>query len=162
MYIRKGDISDLKDVAKIAEAAWESIYEGYRAQLGDEIFNVFYSNWREDKPSSVCKAIESGEWNLFVTEKAGYILGFITIQMDKSKKVGVIGNNAVDINWQGHGIGSAQYRYVLNFMRDEGIEYIKVTTGLDDAHAPARRAYENVGFSRSLSSVTYYMELKDK
>ncbi|NMA96383.1 MAG: hypothetical protein GX974_10120, partial [Clostridiales bacterium] len=58
MYIRKGDISDLKDVAKIAEEAWENIYEGYKEQLGDEIFDAFYSNWRVDKPSSVCKAVK--------------------------------------------------------------------------------------------------------
>jgi len=36
---------------------------------------------------------------------------------------------------------------------------VSVTTGLDYAHEPARKAYQRAGFSRKLESVTYYMEL---
>jgi hypothetical protein len=35
----------------------------------------------------------------------------------------------------------------------------KVTTGLDDAHAPARAAYARAGFSAAVASVTLYREL---
>ena len=37
---------------------------------------------------------------------------------------------------------------------------VKVTTGLDWAHAAARRAYERAGFKKHLESTTYYMELE--
>jgi len=37
--------------------------------------------------------------------------------------------------------------------------YAKVQTGLDEAHAPARRAYERAGFKTRLESVAYYMDL---
>lgn len=40
----------------------------------------------------------------------------------------------------------------------EGMKYATVSTGLDDGHAPARRAYEKMGFSKNLPSVKYYME----
>ena len=36
---------------------------------------------------------------------------------------------------------------------------ITVTTGLDDGHAPARRAYEKAGFEKNLPSLTYYKKL---
>ena len=42
---------------------------------------------------------------------------------------------------------------------DIGALAVRVTTGADDAHAPARRAYEKAGFEKSLSSVTYYKKL---
>jgi len=44
-------------------------------------------------------------------------------------------------------------------MKSKGCVGVKVTTGLDDKHAPARRAYEKIGFTKNLPSVTYYKEL---
>ena len=41
-----------------------------------------------------------------------------------------------------------------------GQKVVKVFTGLDWAHAPARRAYERAGFKRHLDSTTYFMELE--
>ena len=32
---------------------------------------------------------------------------------------------------------------------------VTVSTGLDEGHAPARRAYERAGFEKHLDSVTY-------
>ena len=44
-------------------------------------------------------------------------------------------------------------------MREEGAEYVCVTTGGDDGHAPARRAYESVGFREFLPSRRYFKKL---
>jgi hypothetical protein len=44
-------------------------------------------------------------------------------------------------------------------MREAGMKAVKVNTGLDDAHAPALRAYEKADFERSLPSVMYYRAL---
>ncbi len=37
--------------------------------------------------------------------------------------------------------------------------YTMVMTGLDDAHAPARRAYEKAGFDKHIENIRYYREL---
>ena len=44
------------------------------------------------------------------------------------------------------GIGPKLYDKVLQTMKEQGMEYATVTTGLDDGHAPARRAYQKAGF----------------
>lgn len=51
------------------------------------------------------------------------------------------------------------YRAVLDRLRRAGAKVVKVSTGLDDAHAPARRACERLGFDRQLTHVSYFMEL---
>lgn len=38
----------------------------------------------------------------------------------------------------------------------EGVTVCKISTGLDDAHATARRAYERAGFSIQRHDVTHY------
>lgn len=68
-------------------------------------------------------------------------------------------DNAVDQGYTGRGIRSSLHRYVLNYLRMHGCTCAVVRTGLDAAHAPARRAYEKNGFVRSLSSVKYFRKL---
>ena len=67
--------------------------------------------------------------------------------------------NAVSPDCRGMGLGKAQYLFVLDRMREEGAKYVSVTTGGDDGHAPARRAYESVGFKAFTPSRTYRMKL---
>jgi GNAT superfamily N-acetyltransferase len=79
--------------------------------------------------------------------------------MYHDRKVAEIGNNAVSPAHQGHGVGAQMYVFVLERMREAGMKAAIVTTGGDDAHAPARRAYEKVGFSGAVPSLEYHIEL---
>jgi hypothetical protein len=51
------------------------------------------------------------------------------------------------------------YRHVLERFRGLGLRFAHVDTGLDDAHIPARRAYEAVGFDRAVPGVEYWQDL---
>ena len=75
------------------------------------------------------------------------------------RKIGIISNNAVDPCCGVKGVGQEMYRAVLEYFRKAGMLLAQVTTGLDEAHAPARRAYERAGFGLHTESVTYTMKL---
>lgn len=96
---------------------------------------------------------------VLVAERDGVILGFVTYTLDREREVGEIQNNAVDPAYQGQGIGSALYCAVLDIFRQEGMKYAWVATGLDEDYAPARRAYEKVGFEPLHRSVNYVRKL---
>jgi hypothetical protein len=51
------------------------------------------------------------------------------------------------------------YRHVLDHFREQGLRFAHVDTGLDDAHIPARRAYEAAGFDRQVPTVDYWQDL---
>jgi hypothetical protein len=51
------------------------------------------------------------------------------------------------------------YRHVLDRFRTLGLRFAHVDTGLDDAHIPARRAYEAAGFDRQVPTVEYWQDL---
>ena len=51
------------------------------------------------------------------------------------------------------------YAHVLDHFRSLGLRYAHVDTGLDDAQIPARRAYEAVGFDRSVPTVDLWRRL---
>ena len=90
----------------------------------------------------------------------GKVAGFITYRMDTNLGMGEILANAVSSDFRGMGIGPKMYDFILAKMREEGMKYVTVSTGLDDGHAPARKAYEKMGFKKNLPSVKYYMELE--
>ena len=69
--------------------------------------------------------------------------------MYHDRKVAEIGNNAVSPSHHHKGVGAEMYEFVLDQMKRAGIKPAIVTMGGDDAHAPARRAYEKGWIFRS-------------
>ena len=157
LTIRPATASDTEALVSLAKNEWAAIYDGFRPQLGDEIFSLVYPDPMAQKEAQIRENVASG--NCFVTELDGKIAGFIYYAYDEKTKIGTIGNNAVSGNFRGRGIGPSQYEFVFDLLRKQGAAAVRVTTGADEAHAPARRAYEKAGFSESLSSVTYYKKL---
>tara|TARA_A100001037_G_scaffold169128_1_gene151857 strand:- start:106 stop:327 length:222 start_codon:yes stop_codon:yes gene_type:complete len=73
--------------------------------------------------------------------------------MNYHEGVAEIGNKAIAPKFHGSGLGTEMYRFVLELMRSSEKKDGIVTIGNDDAYAPAKRAYETVGFLAQLGSV---------
>ena len=111
----------------------------------------------ESKGLQVKEQIDGGNYGIAVCEHDGMVVGFITYRIDGVW--GEICNNAACPPEGVKGIGQCMYAYVKDVFRQNGVKFVKVVTGLDYAHAPARRAYERAGFVKHLDSTTYFMEL---
>ena len=155
--IRTATEADTEALVAIAVAEWQAIYDGYAEQLGGELFALAYPDPRAAKAGQIRHNVASG--NCFVTECDGRIAGFIHYTYDPAGRIGTIGNNAVSGEFRGHGIGPRQYQHIFDLLKEMGAVAVRVTTGLDAAHAPARRAYEKAGFSANTQSITYYKKL---
>lgn len=155
--IRPATEADTEALVTIALAEWQAIYDGFADQLGEEIFPLIYPDPRADKAGQIRRNVASG--TCFVTECDGRIAGFIHYTYDASTHVGTIGNNAVSGEFRGRGIGPRQYAHVFEVLKEQGAVAVRVTTGLDEGHAPARRAYEKAGFSANTQAITYFKKL---
>jgi RimJ/RimL family protein N-acetyltransferase len=158
--IRKFAPDDLDAALDIAVEAWAPIYEGYREQLGAEMFEAFYPDWEERKRRNIrASCMGTNGDAVCVAESGGVVVGFVSYRIDAGSKCGTIGNNAVRPSHHGQGMAQSMYLHVVKLMRECGVEFVKVETGGDPAHLPARKAYEKVGFATALPSVTYFMKL---
>ena len=157
LSIRPATEADAEAVVAIAVAEWEAIYQGYRTQLGDEIFYRFFPDHKAQKEANIRANLASG--TMYVTEIEGKVGGFIHYVYDPKSRTGTISNNAVSGEFRGRGIGPQQYEFVFGLLREQGAVGVRVTTGLDEGHAPARRAYEKAGFKAHTESITYYKDL---
>ena len=159
MNMREYRNEDLAEVMKISDIAWEPICRMSRNSLGDAIANILKPEGDAKYKGLQVKAqIESGQYGIAVCEHDGQIIGFITWRI--VGRIGEICNNAARPETGLKGIGQTMYRFVMDEFRKAGVKVVWVTTGLDWAHAPARRAYERAGFKKHLDSTTYYMELE--
>jgi len=157
--VRPAQKEDAESACRIAVEAWKPIYENYRKLLGDELFEMLHRDWREDKVDEIRNHYRKYPDWMLVSEKDGEIAGFITYLLDTKREIGVISNNAVRPEYQRRGIGTLQYQKVLGIFKRNNMRFARVTTGLDESHAPARAAYEKVGFKKAITEVTYYMKV---
>ncbi len=159
--IRKAVPEDMDRVGEIAREAWRRIHDSSTQILGEEMHGVLCANWEEEKTAAVRRHWEQfPEWFRVVEAmERRKVVAFLTYRIDRGKSMGRITNNAVAPEVQGKGIGTAMYRYALRCFRSEGLRFAAVGTGLDEGHAPARRAYEKVGFNIAQPQVTYYQYL---
>ena len=156
--LQPGDDHHLVDIAL---AAWAPIYEAYRKELGEELFDFLHADWPKRKAEqilSVCRAEDPGK--LLVAYAKLRAAGFVSFYPNAPKTgMAQIGNNAVHPDFQRRGIAKMMYRAVFERLQNDGIKYVKVRTGSDPTHLPARKAYEGVGFNIELPVVEYFRHL---
>ena len=153
--VRVAEVGDIERIADIVKDGWTDIYDGFRDQLGDDIYDTIYNSPIDVKAEKIAAFVKEGR--VFVAELDGAVCGFTSYLVEGS--VGALKDNAVSKDARGHGVASALYEAVFDKLRAEGCTVARVGTGLDEAHAPARRAYEKAGFTAKLESVTYYKKL---
>ena len=146
----------VEDCVRISIEAYEYIHECYAELMTQEIHDAVMANWRERKAEGI-RTQQRGD-NAYVVLVDGKVAGFIAYKI-RDNGVGEITNNAVDSAYRGQGIGLKMYEFVLDKMREAGVEYAMVSTGGDDGHAPARKTYEKAGFKAFRPSRTYYQKL---
>lgn len=158
--IRPACNEDIPAVERIAVRAWTPYFAYRRQQLGEELFEIAHHDWQADKARQVrenCQ--ERNGCRAYVAMSGDQLVGFVTFFADQERGLAEIGNNAVDPDQQGQGIGAQMYEFAFERMRALGMTHVRVRTGGDPAHGPARRAYEKVGFGQAIPHVEYHRKL---
>ena len=103
----------------------------------------------------------SDERDAFVAVVDGRPVGFVTVALNAfNERMGVIDIIGVDPDFQRRGIASQLTSHALDHMGHCGMDIAAVETGGDPGHAPAREAYESLGFTPL--PVTRYLKLLDE
>ena len=149
--VRHGDALQLDHIRALAFAP---IFAAFRAMLGTHLFQQTHANCDADQAQDLVSLLapDSG-WEVYVAEYDGVVVGFVSLQLNQTTRIGEIGLNAVHPDWVGRGIGTAMYAFATTRMRAAGMHAAVVSTGDDEAHAPARRAYAKAGFHIGIPSV---------
>ena len=157
LRIRAFESTDAERVLEICRLAFAPIYEGFRQNVGADLFDRFYSDSADRQIDELRSACETaGDETVSVAEWDGVVVGFVAVSMTPNESVGEIGLNAVHPDYGCRGIGRGLVEFALARMKERGIVAVKVATGGDRSHAPARRTYEKAGFTSAIPSLTMF------
>jgi GNAT superfamily N-acetyltransferase len=157
LAIRPFAIGDLPRLQQIRAAAFRPVFQSFRDIVGETIAAQGLAATDEEQAALLDRLCRSEpDQFVFVAQIAAKIAGFVAISLNRATRIGEIGLNAVDPAHARQGVGTRLYAFALSLMRDEGMRLATVSTGGDASHAPARRAYEKLGFGVGIPSVTLY------
>ncbi len=152
---------DFEIVCDIAKRAYTGIFDGFEEQIGKDVLDIWMPDARNSRTVLIKNMSENHpEW-IHVCERNGRVVGFIMFNLDYERKLASINSNASDPLAGEKGVGHEMYTFALDFFRKEGMKMAMVHTGFDDAHAPARKAYERMGFDRTIPEVLYFKMLDE-
>lgn len=158
--IRPAEPSDLAALQEIRRAAFAPIFAAFRAQVGASVADVVFAAADAEQAALLQQLCAPGSPSeVYAVRRRGEMVGFVSVTLDRRRKVGEIGLNAVRPDAAGAGVGAEMYAFALARMRAAGMRAAEVSTGDDAAHAPARRAYEKAGFVPGIPSMTFYRAL---
>jgi predicted N-acetyltransferase YhbS len=157
MIIRQYREEDSTAIAQITAAAWTEVS---MAAMREQRYGLLGDTpWTEQKTSGIlarCRA--HPEWTV-IAEIDNQVVGYATYTITLQGDLGVVGDNAVDPQWQGQGIGTALVRAVLQRMIEAGVKALEVSTFTHDVGA--RRVYERCGFQEIATTVHYTLRPED-
>jgi ribosomal protein S18 acetylase RimI-like enzyme len=163
VVLRHAGEGDLDAVDVLTVECYRPIFESYVAMLSDECYDAVRLEpeltWEQRKTQQKRRLYdEHPDW-LWVLEDHGDVFGFVSFWLVPEKSYGHIDNNGVRADRAGQGWATFMYRHVLDHFREQGLAVRPRRHGLDDAHIPARRAYEATGFDRPVPTVEYWQDL---
>lgn len=147
--IRIGRVEEVDIACEIAALAWKPAYTHYRSQMGDEMFDALFGDWRKSKADDIRSLCVAHPDQFLVAEVDGAVRGFATFLVQPEKSLGIVGNNAVHPNVQGQGLGNLLHQKIIAEFKQRGLKYAQVLVGQDDTHIAARKSYCKAGFSPS-------------
>jgi ribosomal protein S18 acetylase RimI-like enzyme len=140
--------SDLETIVEFSIRTWEPVHDSLRDVLGDPIFFRLKPDWKSSQADEIRESCTSDERDAFVAVSGRRPVGFVTVALDAFHEgMGVIDIIGVDPDFQRRGIGSRLTNHALDHMRRSGVDIAALGTGGDPGHAPARAAYEALGFT---------------
>ena len=163
VVLREALESDLPAIDRLTAVAYAPIQESFVAMLGEDCYEVVQSDpevsWEARKAAQNRSLYAEHPDQVWVLDDEDTVFGFVTFWLFPERGYGHIDNNGVDPARVGEGWATFMYRAVLTRFRELGLAFAHVDTGLDDAHIPARRAYEAVGFDRQVPTVDLWQRL---
>jgi ribosomal protein S18 acetylase RimI-like enzyme len=161
--LRHARDGDLEAIDALTVAGYAPIQASFVAMLGDDVYETVHAErdrtWEQRKCAQNRRLFAEHPEQVWVLDDGDEVFGYVTFWLVPERSYGHLDNNAVAEGRAGQGWATFMYRHVLDHFRALGLRFAHVDTGLDDAHIPARRAYEAVGFDRAVPAVDLWQRL---
>jgi len=156
MQIRKAKETDISEIVSLTEKSWEG---ATFAELLEKKYGIIEGKrWYEYKGKEIENFRKNNLDKVLVAEENGKVVGYATYHLDKDRKIGTVGNNAVHPDFRGRGIGSALHKEVLKELKNADMKIAVVSTL--EVDKPAQHIYEKHNFKEIARIIHYSQKLE--
>lgn len=145
-------------IVALSLRAWAPVFQSIEHGMDPDVFRALHPDWRVTQRAAVEAACADEHVDVWVAMDGAQIAGFVALKLHDEDRLGEIYMIAVDPDHQRRGIASALSRHSFDRLSAAGMSVVMVETGGDPGHAPARKAYESMGF-RIFPTAKYFRKL---
>ena len=113
--------------------------------------------WKARKADQVDDDCLSNPAGVFVAEREGAIIGYISTRVDRHNERGRIPNMAVTGEARGLGLGRRLINHALDYFREQGMKIVQIETMA--SNEVGTHLYPSCGFEEMTRQVHYAMRL---
>ena len=148
-HIEPFQADQVDEILAISQRAWTPVFALLQEHVQRYIYDAFYpKGWWQRQQADIQDMIAEGKTSVWIARSEEKTVGYIGIRIHPEDMMGEIYIIAVDPDHQGRGAASMLMRFAFDEIKRAGMKMVMVETGGDPGHAPARRAYEAIGFER--------------
>ncbi len=136
----------LAGIVHLSLRAWAPVFKSIEQEMGPEKYREYYPDWRTSQQADVERVCSNAKMRVWTALDGDTPFGFVGVKTHADENMGEVYMVAVDPDAQGQGIASRLIDVAVDWMKREGLTMVIIDTGMDAGHAPARRAYEKLGF----------------
>lgn len=145
--IREYRPDDEEAVVALSLRAWAPVFASLEHVLGGEISRGLHGDWRQYQQKAVRNVLADPAMQVWVAQAAPGAVGMVAAMLHRERLIGEIVMLAVDPDRQHRGDRNGNDRGRHRLAARRGMRVAMVETGGDPGHAPARRVYENAGYT---------------
>lgn len=140
----------LRDVLlELSIRAWEPVFPLVKADVSPFVYRAFYpEGWRTRQRSDLSEVLDKEPETVDVALDGERPVGWVSTRLHLEDNMSEVYVIVVDPEFQQRGVGRMLLEQSFQRARDAGAAMVMVETGDDTGHAPARAAYESIGFER--------------
>ncbi len=153
--IRHYQPADLPELRRITTDSFSGVA---LEQMLEEKFGRWNErDWKARKADHIDDDCAANPAGVFVAERDGQILGYITTRLDRGNSRGRIPNMAVVEAARGLGLGRRLISHALDYFRSEGMKLAVIETMA--SNPVGQHLYPSCGFEEAARQIHYAMKL---
>lgn len=146
------------DLPKLRQITVESFGGVALEQMIEQKLGVWNQRgWKDRKADHIDEDCQANPAGVFIAERDGEILGYITTRIDRPNSRGRIPNMAVVEEARGLGLGRRLIHHALDYFRQEGMQVAVIETMA--SNPIGQHLYPSCGFEEVARQVHYAMRL---
>ena len=158
MHVRPYQPADLPTLKALTNEGFDgvSIDQGIEREFGP----VAGHDWKWRKARHIDEDARREPEGIFVAEKDGRVVGFITTWQDREAGIGHIPNIVVDRGLRGCGLGRKLIEHAFDHFRRSGLSHAKIETLVQND--VGNHLYRSLGFREVARQVHFAADLNER